>query len=61
MAEKAVRAILRPDEAPYWLYQVDRGESERSHARNRDGPIPRSAPMVEEVAGFWRRNHGIKH
>jgi hypothetical protein len=60
VAEKAVRAILRPAEAPTWLYQAARDYSERYNARYGDGLIPDSAPMVEEIAGFWRKHYGIR-
>lgn len=60
VAEKALRAVLRPEAAPYWLYQAARDYSERYNARYGDGLIPDSAPMVEEIAGFWRKHYGIK-
>jgi hypothetical protein len=60
VAEEAVRAILRPAEAPTWLYQAARDYSERYNARYGDGLIPDSAPMVEEIAGFWRKHYGIR-
>jgi hypothetical protein len=60
VAEKAVRAVLRPAEAPSWLYQAARDYAERYNARYGDGLIPDSAPLVEDIAGFWRRYHGIK-
>ena len=60
VAEKALRAILRPVEAPSWLYEAARDYSERYNARYGDGLIPDSAPMVEEIAGFWRKYYGIK-
>lgn len=60
VAEEAVRAILWPAEAPTWLYQAARDYSERYNARYGTGLIPESAPMVEEIAGFWRKHYGIK-
>ncbi len=60
VAEEALRAILRPAEAPTWLYQAARDYSERYNARYGTGLIPESAPMVEEIAGFWRKHYGIK-
>jgi hypothetical protein len=59
VAEKCLRAALRPDEAPHWLYQAARDYCERYDSRYGTGLIPGSAPMVEEVAGFWRKYHGI--
>src|SRR5262249_25860733 len=60
VAEEALKAILRPAEAPTWLYQAARDYSERYNARYGDGLIPDSAPMVEEIAGFWRKHYGTK-
>lgn len=60
VAEEAVRAILRPAEGPTWLYQAARDYSERYNARYGTGLIPESAPMVEEIAGFWRKYYGTK-
>jgi hypothetical protein len=54
VAEKCVRAVLRPEEAPFWLYQAARDYCERYSSRYGTGLIPSSAPMVKEVAGFWR-------
>jgi hypothetical protein len=59
VAEKCLRAVLRPDEAPHWLYQAARDHCERYDSRHGTGLIPSSAPMVEEVAGFWRKYFGI--
>jgi hypothetical protein len=60
VAEEAVRAILRPAEAPTRLYQAARDYSEWYNARYGDGLIPDSAPMVEAIAGFWRKHYGIR-
>lgn len=55
VAEKCLEAILRADEAPHWLYQAARDYGERYDPRHGTGLIPASAPMVEEIAGFWRK------
>lgn len=55
VAEKCLRAVLRPEEAPHWLYQAARDRCERYEPRYGTGLIPASAPMVKEVADFWRR------
>ena len=55
VAEKCLRAVLRPDESPQWLYQAARDYCERYDSRFGTGLIPSSAPMVEEVADFWRK------
>jgi hypothetical protein len=60
VAEKCLESVLRPHEAPSWLYEAARDYAERSDARHPYGLTPRSAPLVEEIAGFWRRYHGIK-
>lgn len=55
VAEKCLRAVLRPDEAPNWLYQAARDYCERYDPRYGTGLIPSSVPMVQEIAGFWRK------
>jgi hypothetical protein len=58
VAEKCLESVLRPHEAPFWLYQAARDYCERYSPKYGTGLIPQSAPMVEEVAGFWRDYHG---
>ena len=53
--EHAVKAGLRPYEASFWLYHAA-----RDYTGKTDRLIPKSAPMVEEIAGFWRKYLGIK-
>jgi hypothetical protein len=53
--EHALKAVLRPHEAPFWLYHASRDFTGKT-----DQLIPKSAPMVVEIAGFWRRYFGIK-
>jgi hypothetical protein len=60
VVEHAVKAVLRPSEGPHWLYQAARNYSERYNARYGDGLIPDSAPMVEEIAEFWRKHDDIR-
>lgn len=60
VAEKCLEAVLRPDEASYWLYQAARDYAERYDARHPYGLTPRSAPPVDEIAGFWRKQLGLK-
>ena len=60
VAEKALRAILQRAEAPSWLYEAARDYSERYNARYGNGLVPDSAPIVEEIAGFWRKHYGIR-
>jgi hypothetical protein len=60
VAEKCVQAVLRPEEAPQWLYQAARDYCERYDSRHATGLIPSSAPMVEEIAGFWRKYLGVR-
>ena len=55
VVEHALKAVLRPYEASFWLYHAA-----RDYARKTDELIPKSAPMVEEIAGFWRKHFGIK-
>lgn len=60
VAEKCLESVLRSHEASYWLYQAARNYAERYDARHPHGLTPKSAPMVEEIAGFWRKHLGIK-
>ena len=53
--EHAVKAVLRPYEASFWLYHAARDYTGKTGEL-----IPKSAPMVEEIAGFWRKHLGIK-
>jgi hypothetical protein len=59
VAEKCLRAVLRPGGAPHWLYQAARNSCERYDPRYGTGLIPSSAPRVEEIAGLWRKYLGI--
>ena len=60
VAEKCLRATLRADEAPHWLYQAARDYCERYDSRYGTGLIPSSAPMVEEIAVFWRGYYAVE-
>jgi hypothetical protein len=55
VVEHALKAILRSYEASFWLYHAARDYTGRT-----DELIPKSAPMVEDIAGFWRKHLGIK-
>jgi hypothetical protein len=55
VVEHSLKAVLRPDEVPFWLYYAARDYTGRTGELDR-----RCAPMVEDIAGFWRRYHGIK-
>jgi hypothetical protein len=59
VVENALRSILRDHEAPAWLYHAARDYAERYDARYGTGLIPASAPMVQEIADFWRDYFGI--
>jgi hypothetical protein len=54
VVENALKSILREDEAPVWLYQAARDYAERYDSRHGTGLIPASAPMMQEIADFWR-------
>ena len=60
VVEDALKSILRDHEAPTWLYQAARDYAERYDSRFGTGLIPSSAPMMQEIADFWRDFHGIK-
>jgi hypothetical protein len=55
VVEHALKAVLRPEEAPFWLYDAARDYTGRT-----DELIAKSAPMVEEFAGFWQKYYGLK-
>jgi hypothetical protein len=55
VVEHALKAVLRPYEASFWLYLAARDYTGKT--RNL---VPSSAPMVEEIARFWRGYFGIK-
>jgi hypothetical protein len=57
--ENALRSIVFIVEAPTWLYQAARDYAERYDPRHGTGLIPASAPMVREIADFWRDFYGI--
>ena len=59
VVENALKSILRDDEAPIWLYQAARDYAERYDPRHGTGLIPSSAPMMQEIADFWRDYFGI--
>ena len=60
VVEESLKSVLRVHEAPIWAYQAAKDYAERYDARYGTGLIPSSAPMVEEIAGFWRKYFGIK-
>ncbi len=55
VVEHALKAVIRPSEAPYWLYHAA-----RDYTGQTDQLVPKTAPMVEEIGGFWRKHYGIK-
>jgi hypothetical protein len=57
--ENALRSIIFIVEAPVWLYQAARDYAERYNPRYGTGLIPDSAPMVQEIADFWRDYYGL--
>jgi len=60
VVEKCLRLVLRSWEAPFWAYHAARDYAICYDARYRSGLTTSSAPMVEEIAGFWRDYYGIK-
>jgi len=53
--ERTLRAVLRREEAPYWLYQAA-----RDHVGSSMYLTKESIPKIEEIARFWRRYFKIK-
>ena len=60
VVEECLKSILRSYEAPIWAYQAAKDYAERYDARHGSGLIRSSAPMVEEIAKFFRDYYGIK-
>jgi hypothetical protein len=60
VVEESLKSVLRSYEAGIWAYQAAKDYTEKYDARYGTGLIPSSAPMVEEIAGFWRKYFGIK-
>jgi len=60
LVEECVRSVLRRSEAPFWAYHAAKDYAVRYDAQYGFGLIPNSAPMVEEIAEFWRDYYGIK-
>jgi hypothetical protein len=60
VVEECLKSVLKTYEAPIWAYQGAKDYAERYDSRYGSGLIPSSAPMVEEIAGFWRNYYGIK-
>lgn len=56
VVEYAVECFLSTSQAPYWAYLLARTYAEQYDSRYGNGLIPKSAPMVEDIARFWR-NH----
>ena len=49
--EHALKAVLRPHEAPFWLYHAA-----RDYTGKTGDLVPSAAPAVEEIARFWRKH-----
>jgi hypothetical protein len=60
VVEESLRSVVKSHEAPIWAYHAAKDYAERYDARYGSGLIPSSAPMVEEIAEFWRDYYGIK-
>src|SRR5271157_4310339 len=60
VVEESLKSVLKGYEAAIWAYQTVKDYAERYDARHGSKLIPNSAPMVEEIAGFWRKYFGIK-
>ncbi len=60
VVEESLKSVLKGYEAPIWAYHSAKDYAERYDARHGSGLIPSSAPMVEEIAEFWRKYYEIK-
>ena len=59
VVENTLKSLLRPEEAPFWLYQASRDYAECYDSRYGTGLIPSSAPMMQAIADFWANYYGI--
>lgn len=57
IVEQALRCFLSPRDRAHWAYQAARDYAERYDPRYGAGLIPASAPLVEDIAEFWRREY----
>ena len=57
IVEKAMECMLHPMHASIIGYQVARKWAEKYDPHFGTGLIPKSAPMVEEIAEFWGRHY----
>jgi hypothetical protein len=57
IVETAMECLLHPSIAPLTAYQVARQYAEKYDPHFGTGLIPKSAPMVEEIAEFWGKHY----
>jgi len=57
VVEYAVECFLSKSDAPYWAYLLARTYAEQYDPRFGNGLVPNSAPMVEDIARFWRNRY----
>jgi hypothetical protein len=57
VVEYAVECFLSTSQAPYWAYLLARTYAEQYDSRFGNGLVPKSAPMVEDIARFWRNRY----
>ena len=57
IVETAMECMLHPMHASIIGYQVARKYAEKYDPHYGTGLIPKSAPMVEEIAEFWGRHY----
>jgi hypothetical protein len=55
IVETAMECVLRPWYSSHLGYQLARQYAEEYDSRYPSGLVPKSAPMVEEIAEFWGR------
>ncbi len=57
IVETAMECVLHPWHSSIIGYQLARKYAERYDSRYGTGLLPKSAPMVEEIAEFWGRHY----
>ncbi len=54
--EKSMCCMLYPDDSTYWSYRLAKNYTEEYNSRYGTGLIPESAPMLEDIISFWRKD-----
>ena len=61
VVEESLKSVLKSYEAPIWAYQAAKDYAEALRRSSWVRVDPKAAPMVEEIAGFWRSITGLRN